>query len=136
MRVVTYNVPAAGTGSEDGECSVFFFGSGQGGDVESNLARWQEQFQLQDSSQTASTPLRDSREVRGIGVTLVDIAGTYLFSPAPMSPQKIPKPGYRLLGAIASAPGGNVFFKLTGPAATVAAAEEGFKALLDSLERM
>ena len=136
MRLVTYRVPAAGTGSEDGECSVFFFGSGQGGDVESNIARWQGQFEPEDGSQAAAAPLRESREVRGINVTLVDIAGTYLFSPAPMSPQKIRKPGYRMLGAIAAAPGGNVFFKLTGPAATVAATEEGFEVLLDSLERM
>lgn len=135
MRVVTYRIPAAGTSSEEGECSVFFFGAGQGGDVESNILRWQGQFEPEGGNQAATAPLRESRVVRGINVTVVDIFGTYLLSPAPMSPQKIPKPDYRMLGAIAAAPGGNVFFKLTGPAAIVAAAKEGFEALLDSLER-
>ena len=44
MRVATYKIPAA-AGTEDGECGVFFFGKGQGGSVEDNLARWRAQFE-------------------------------------------------------------------------------------------
>jgi hypothetical protein len=40
-----------------------------------------------------------------------------------------------MLGAIVEAPEGNVFFKLTGPAKTVAAAEKQFEALLKSVKR-
>ena len=46
-----------------------------------------------------------------------------------------PRPDQRLLGAIIEAPGGAVFVKLTGPAATVAAAQDGFEALLGSIAR-
>jgi hypothetical protein len=46
------------------------------------------------------------------------------------------KPGYRLLGAIVQAPEGPVFFKLTGPAATISTAESGFEALVSSLRRI
>jgi hypothetical protein len=45
------------------------------------------------------------------------------------------KTGYRLLGAIVEAPEGNVFFKLTGPAATVGAAQADFDALVGSMKK-
>ena len=44
MRVATYDIPAA-PGSEPGECGVFYFGEGQGGGVEENIARWVKQFE-------------------------------------------------------------------------------------------
>ena len=45
------------------------------------------------------------------------------------------KTGYRLLGAIVEGPSGEVFFKLTGPAKTVAAAQGEFQTLLKSLKQ-
>jgi hypothetical protein len=45
------------------------------------------------------------------------------------------RPGYRLLGAIVEAPQGNVFFKLTGPLATVGAAEPELDALVASIRK-
>jgi hypothetical protein len=47
-----------------------------------------------------------------------------------------PRPGWRLLGAIVEGgPEGAVFFKLTGPARTVAAAQKDFRKLLQSVHR-
>ena len=46
-----------------------------------------------------------------------------------------PVTGHRLLGAIAEGPQGNVFFKLTGPAKTIAAQEGAFEQLLASIQR-
>jgi hypothetical protein len=40
-----------------------------------------------------------------------------------------------LLGAIAEGPGGNVFFKLTGPDKTIAAEQSRFDQLLSSIQR-
>ena len=37
MRAATYTV-------QDAECVVYFFGQGQGGSVEANIARWGGQF--------------------------------------------------------------------------------------------
>ena len=45
-----------------------------------------------------------------------------------------PVPGYRLLGAIVQGPGGAVFFKLTGPAKTIASQEKSFNQLLASIQ--
>ncbi|MEE9217726.1 MAG: hypothetical protein V3U98_01525 [Acidobacteriota bacterium] len=135
MRVATYRIPAVSADEQDAECAVFFFGGSQGGSVEANIQRWQGQFANEEGSPAFGESHRATREIHGLAVTTIDIYGTYLFSPTPMSPQKIPKPGYRMLGAIIEAPGGNVFFKLTGPEATVAASAPGFESLLQSLER-
>jgi hypothetical protein len=45
------------------------------------------------------------------------------------------KENYRLLGAIVEAPEGLVFFKFTGPAKTIAAADTEFDALIGSVSK-
>ena len=45
------------------------------------------------------------------------------------------KPGYRLLGAIVEAPNGMVFFKCTGPAATISKAQADFDRMIGSLAK-
>ncbi len=129
MRVATYNIPAAGGDAEGGECAVFYFGSGQGGDVEGNIQRWVGQFV------DAGKPERSSKEVNGMKVDLVKVAGTYTAPSGPMMQSSGNKENYRLLGAIVAAPEGSVFFKFTGPAKTVGAAEKDFDALIWSLTK-
>ncbi len=126
MRVATYTIPAA-RGAEAGECGVYYFGKGQGGGVEENIARWSQQFQ--GSPKAAVT----ERTVGGLRVHRVVISGTYLSPSGPMMQSQGSRPNYKLLGAIVEAPGGLVFFKCTGPAATMAAAEKSFDALIASL---
>ncbi len=133
MRVGTYRIPAAQGDPEDAELGVFYFGPGQGGGVDANIDRWFNQFVQPDGRQSQAVAHKDARTINGFPVTTVDLSGTYLFSPTPMSPEKTPKPNFRLLGAIVQAPEGNVFFKLTGPQKTVATAAAGFEALLASL---
>jgi len=128
MRVATYAVPAA-KGVEAGECAVFFFLPGQGGGIDDNVARWAKQFE--------GTPKADRTltTVAGLRVTRVAVAGTYLAPGGPMMQSTGKRAGYRLLGAIVEASEGNVFFKLTGPAATIGAAQAGFDALVASIRK-
>ncbi|HVO11097.1 MAG TPA: hypothetical protein VMX54_10200 [Vicinamibacteria bacterium] len=128
MRVATYTVPAA-KGSEPGECAVFFFGAGQGGSVEANVERWSRQFE------GTPKPERTSTTAAGLPVTRVQLAGTYLAPGGPMMQSTGKRAGYRLLGTIVEAPQGNVFFKLTGPGATVTAALPTFDALITSIRK-
>jgi hypothetical protein len=128
MRFATYSIPAAQGDAEDGECAVFFFGSGQGGDVRSNIDRWIGQFE------SNSEPQESSRTVNGINITTVGLSGTYLAPGGPMMQSQGKKPNYRLLGAILEAPEGAVFFKATGPAATMSAAEKDFDSLVNSVQ--
>jgi hypothetical protein len=135
MRVATYSVPAAEGDAEDGECAVFFFGAGQGGDVESNIRRWIGQFQQPDGKPSEEAAERGEKTIAGLKVTTLKLDGTYLASAGPMAPAQGKKPGYRLLGAIVEAPAGAVFFKFTGPAKTLAAAEADFNGMIGSLQQ-
>jgi hypothetical protein len=128
MRVATYAIPAA-AGAEAGECGVFFFGSGQGGGVDENLNRWISQFE------GGAPPKKSEKTVTGFKVHLVDVAGTYLAPGGPMMQSQGKKPGYRLLGAIVEAPNGMVFFKCTGPAATISKAQADFDRMIGSLAK-
>lgn len=119
MRYATYLPPGA-------ECTVFYFGPGQGGSVDDNIDRWASQFE------GAPNPKREIRTISGMRVTRVHIEGTYL-SPGADMQSTGKQPDYRMLGAIVDGPQGFVFFKLTGPAKAVTSASKDFDALLASL---
>ncbi len=129
MRVATYSIPDPHGKSEAAECAVYFFGTGQGGGVDDNVARWSGQFEGAPKATTAA------KRVNGLAVTEVHISGTYLAPGGPMMQSQGAKKDYRLLGAIVEAPEGNVFFKTTGPASVIGAAESEFESLLNSITR-
>jgi hypothetical protein len=130
MRAATYQVPAAAGDKENGECTVFFFGAGQGGGVQANIDRWIAQFKDPSKPKTAKL------NINGISVTTIDLTGTYKQAVGPpMAGKTEDKPGYRLLGGIAEGAQANIFFKFTGPAKTVAAAEKEFDAVLKSIKK-
>ncbi len=134
MRAATYAVPSTAGEKEDGECAVYYFGSGQGGSVEANLDRWTKQFEQPNGKPSSQVAQVKKRTVHGLAVTTVDVSGAYSGMGGPMAASKSVKPGYRLLGAIAEAPEGAVFFKFTGPAKTVTANQSKFEALIESLK--
>jgi hypothetical protein len=129
MRAATYTIPAVPGDAEPGECGVYYFGKGHGGDTEANIARWAGQFE------GGPTPKRTTKAVAGMTIQIVEISGTYLAPSGPMMQSQGKKAGYSLLGAIVPAPEGSIFFKLTGPTKTVAAARPDFDALLASLKK-
>jgi len=129
MRVTTYSIPAAGGDEDDGECAVFYFGREQGGNVDANIERWAAQFE------NSPDPERSTRQVNGMTVTAVQVSGTYLSPGGPMMQSQAKKENYRLRGAIVEAAEGLVFFKFTGPAATVEAAESEFDGLISSMTK-
>ncbi len=134
MRVATYLIPMAEGDDEPGECAVFFFGQGQGGNVDLNLQRWRDQFETESGG--AASPAERKSTINDLSVTTVSLAGTYLASMGPMFQSgAVKKPGYKMLGAIIEAPEGNVFLKLTGPEKTVLGAESEFHAFLNSLRK-
>ncbi len=134
MRAANFTIPAAAGDSSDGEMAVFYFGPGQGGGVDANIRRWLGQFVKADGSPMAAADAeRSEQEVSGMRVTVLDVSGTYLFKPFPMAPRATQMPGYRMLAAIVQGPDAPVFFKLTAPARTAAAAEPDFRRVLASL---
>lgn len=131
MRAATYSIPLAAGEQGTAECVVNYFGPGQGGGVEANVERWRGQVLGADGKPAAAKI--DKRTTRGVPITLIDASGTYTGMGGPMAAGK-PVDGYRLIGAIAEGPGGSVFFKLTGPAKTIAAQQKQFEQLLASIQ--
>jgi hypothetical protein len=129
MRAAQYRVP--GAEGQDAELVIFFFGLGQGGDAEANLARWYGQFTQPDGSASRDKAVVTIRTVNDLKVTAVDLAGTYTAmrqgGPAQATPDQ------RMLAAVVEGKGGPWFLRLVGPAATVEAAKPGFDDLLRSL---
>ncbi|MCA1580680.1 MAG: hypothetical protein LC796_04665 [Acidobacteria bacterium] len=128
MRAATYSIPAK-AGGEPGECGVFYFGQRQGGSASENIERWGTQFE------GAPPPATAVETVDGMRVHRAQTSGTYLSPGGPMMQSQGKKPGYRLMGAIVEGPQGLVFFKCTGPAAAISAAQPAFDSLVRSLKK-
>jgi hypothetical protein len=131
MRKAQYKVPGS---AGDGECVVFYFGPGQGGDPMSNAVRWSEQFTLEDGSSAQSAMKTSEIVVGGLKVVLVEVAGTYKGGMTMTAEPATPKPGYRLLGAVAPGPDANWYFKFTGPDATIKEQRAAFTSMVGSLK--
>ena len=123
MRLATYRVPSAKGSDEPVDVSV----TRAGGSTDANVQRWVGQFS------EASPEKRTEKKVHGIKVTVVEIAGTFAGGGMMGGANAGPRAGWALLGAVVEAPGTPYFFKMTGPAATVAAARPAFDALVASI---
>jgi len=124
MRHATYSVEG-----KDGaaEIAVFYFGPGQGGEIEANISRWVSQFK----DAAADDVIRDAREANGLKQSIVSVKSGTFASGMPGGPQG-PQTAWGLEGAIIEAPSGRYFFKMTGPATTVESSRKAFAKLLES----
>ena len=132
MRAATYSIAPVAGDQGIAECVVNYFGPGQGGGVDANIERWRGQVVGADGKPAAAKI--DKRTVRGVPITVIDASGTYAGMGGPMMGGSKPATGYRLIGAIVEGTGGSVFFKLTGPAKTIAAQQKNFEQLLASIQ--
>jgi hypothetical protein len=130
MRAAQYRVPATAGDTEDGECVVFYFGPGQGGDAASNASRWIAMFTTADGGPVGGRVTE--QQVHGRKVTRVEASGTY-HAMAFGGQSAPPRPGSMMLGAIVPGGDANWFFRCTGPQKTVAASRSAFDALVSSI---
>ena len=122
MRKAQLQIPGK-DGARPADVTFFFFGSGQGGDVDANVQRWLGQFTGKPDASKIE-PL----EGTSLKVTLVSTEGTMKASPFGGQPDDLPDSG--LLGAIIEHPEGAVFVKMTGPSELVKASREKFVAMV------
>jgi hypothetical protein len=109
------------------EMAVFYFGAGQGGDVDANLQRWMSQV----VPAAGEAPHHETFENGGLRISWVDVSGTLNPGQMGMGPS-VPQPGSRLFGAVIEGDGGPWFFKVIGPQATLDPQRDAFVALLRS----
>lgn len=128
MRIATYKAPIAKGDSEAPELSVIQ----AGGDLDANIERWAGQFG--DEGKTSLK--REKKTVADYPVTVVSLQGTFsggMGMGMGGEPRELPQ--WALLGAIVETAEGAYFFKMTGPAKSVAAARSDFDAFVASMRR-
>jgi hypothetical protein len=130
MRRAQYRVPGPGG---DGECAVFYFGPGQGGDAKANLARWAGQFRTTDDKPIGAGFKTRELTVGGMHVTVAEATGTYVggMGGGPVVPSRA---NQMMLAAIAEGPDANWFFRALGPKATMEAQRAAFEQMIRSIK--
>lgn len=131
MRLAQYRVPGA---AGDGECVVFYFGPGQGGDPTANVARWAGQFTQPDGRDSREVTKIEELEGAAMRTYVVEITGTYDGGMTMMRAPAETMHEHMLLGGIAQGPDAPWFFKLTGPEKTLRAQKDAFVGMLRSLK--
>lgn len=118
MRLAEYTTAAAG-GSNGADVIVYFFGKGQGGSPDANLARWKGQF-----SNPTGGPVQESVTHDAIGdikLTIAEYRGTYARAVGMGSSQADALPNHILIAVVAETPRGTLFFQCFGPVTAVEA---------------
>ena len=117
FRRYQFRIPKEAGDEEDAQLIVFYFGTGGGGDANSNLKRWKDMFKA-PAGEKAKV---ETFKVGTVDVTEADIQGTYLsrFPPFDPNAKVTEKPDYRMVGVIFASPKGPYYMRLVGPAKTV-----------------
>jgi len=128
MRLYQFKIPAAKGDKDDAEMIVFHF-KGGAGSAEANVKRWKEMFVPPEGKTIDEATKVETFKVGETPVTYADVRGTYRYKARPFDPTAKAelRPDYRLLGVVFESEKGQYFFRLVGPAATVAANKKGFE---------
>jgi hypothetical protein len=130
MRAAQFLIPLAEGDSGKVELTAFYFGPDQGGSVEDNIKRWLGQFKPLEGKEEVET-----LKVGDLNLTILDAKGTYDFKPFPAAPTSELMKDWRMLAAVVETPDdGPYFFRMVGPAKTIAAQKEAFTAMMKKCE--
>lgn len=127
MRKAQLKVPGEDK-KQFAEVVFFHFGPGDGGGTQANVDRWLGQFKEPKDKIKSKV---DKATVNKREVTYVQAEGTYL-SGMPGGP-KTEQANSMLLGAILESSEGNVFIRMTGPAALVKQSQAAFKQMVEGV---
>ena len=130
MRLLQFTVPAAGEAGA-AELVVYYFGPGQGGSLEANVARWTSQFSSDDGPvEPVITPLTGK-----VPATLVELTGSYARGVG-VGPVGDALPNRTLLAGVVETPRGNLYPQLYGPADVVAKHKADFVRFITGISQV
>lgn len=130
MRRAQLLVPRAPGDAEDAELAVYYFGPSGAGGIDETMSRWAGEFDEQDAKAAKRTSLSQA----ALPTEVLDVRGTYRGGGSMMGVRAAsPKPNAALVGAIVQTAHGPYYFKLNGPAQTVAAAREPLLSMIASM---
>jgi hypothetical protein len=129
MRLLQFVVPGDKQG-QSAELIFYYFGAGQGGTPQANIARWQSQFHAANG--LPSTPQVVRFEVSGLPVTRVKLQGSYARGIG-AGPGGTGKPDQTLIAALLRTPQGQVTIQLHGDTSLIDALEPDFDRMLHDI---
>lgn len=104
--------------TEQAEVTVFLFEKPTN-DYEKIMERWMDQISFADGRDARTSARRHDRQVGGMTAHVLSMDGIYTPASEGFDKEDGPvKDYYRLVGVVIEAPGGNIYFKLTGPGYT------------------
>ena len=121
MREAQFRVAHADNDEHDGE---FWISRAVGQDMARNLARWRGQFEENPEAEV------EQRDVNGLEVVLVELAGTYRYKESMMSRTVESRPEYRALIAMVDK---HLFLRVIAPEATIQKCRAGFFRMIETL---
>ena len=123
FRKAQMKVPKVAGDSENADFVIYYFDGGGGG-VDPNIQRWVKSFQPAGRKAKATSGKTPQGEY-----VFLDLEGTWNKPVGPMVQQRTQEmPNARALSVILTTKEGNYFIRLTGPAKTVAANVDAFRA--------
>lgn len=128
VRLAEFSVPR--TDGTSAEAIVYYFGEGQGGSVEANVARWSSQFTAADGEPVS--PRLGALDGTDFRTTIAEFEGTYARSIGAGNPTAA-LPDQGLVAAVVETPSGSLFLQLVGDRRAVAEARADFLELVGSI---
>ena len=137
IRTHEFVLPSAEKDVAGGILFVTHFGKGGGGGLEANLQRWYGMVEQPDGSSTEKAAKKDEiKDVAGGKVVWLDMSGTYLDRPTPMSQQVTKRPNYRVFAVMIDAgKDGPYWIRAYGPESVMKAHRDGFERFLKSIAK-
>jgi hypothetical protein len=128
MRLYQFRLPKVEGDKHDAELAIFFFGTGGGGSATENINRWKGFFIPPEGKTIDDVAKVTKMKVGDVDVTYLDVQGTYKYKERPFDPnaKEERRPEWRQLGIVFESKKGPYFFRLVGPAKTVAHYRKGF----------
>ncbi len=135
MRLVQAKLPNSKKKIAPAELAVFYFGEGQGGTVQANLARWKSQFQKPEGRSDADFSQEYKVTVSGLSVTTLSVHGKYAPAAMPGRPAQKPIDDARMFAIIVETKQGPYFIKITGPTSTMDQHKAGLAAIVRGIKK-
>jgi len=114
------------------EVVVYFFGKGQGGPPDANLARWKSQFSNPSGGKVYESVSRDTSGL--FPLTIAEYRGSYARGIGTGADADAARPDHTLIAVVAETPRGTLFFQCFGPTAAVAAQKTAYMAFVRGLK--
>lgn len=127
LRSFQFRLPRAKDDKDDAELSVL---PDLPGNRKENLERWKDLFVPPDGKTVDDIARIEKFKIGKVGITYLDMAGTYLQKDRPLGSKSVQKPHYRMLAVVFDTEDGAALIRVVGPERTVSIQKDAFDAWL------